>query len=186
MEFLQELWVPIVVSAFACFAASALAWTVLPHHKREWKRLPTEAGVLDALRQHAPPPGLYAIPFAMGADLNRADLKLALEKGPVGFVTIRKNGPPNMAIMLVQMVVFFVLSSTLCAYVAWHAGLRYGAHPRTVFRVVAAVAAMAYTLGSVQESIWFGRPWKSWLKQCADGLAFALITAGTFAWMWPL
>jgi hypothetical protein len=186
MDFLQELWVPIAVSALACFAASALAWMVLPHHKREWKRLSTESVVLDALRQHAPSPGLYAIPFTIGADLDRADVKRALETGPVGFLTIRKNGPPNMALMLVQMIVFFTATSALCAYVAWHASPRYGVHPRDIFRIVAAIATMAYTFGSVQESVWFGRPWKSWLKQFADGLAFALITAATFAWMWPL
>ncbi len=186
MQFLQELWLPIVVSAVACFAVSALAWTVLPHHRGEWRRLPTEAVVLEALRQHAPHPGLYAVPYTMGADLNRADLKLALEKGPVGFLTIRENGAPKRALMYLQTLVFFTATSTLCGFVAWHAGLRYGAPPRLVFEIVGAVAAMTHTLGSVQESVWFGRPWKSWFKQLTDGLVFAVITAGVFSWMWPL
>ncbi|HLA89478.1 MAG TPA: hypothetical protein VJL28_03470 [Gemmatimonadaceae bacterium] len=185
MRFLSELWMPILVSGAFCFVWSAIAWTVLPHHKTEWRRLPSEPDVLDALRRTPPPGGLYTFPFAMGADMNRADLKVAMERGPVGFVTIGKAGVPNMGKMMAQSVVFYLVTSTLAAYVAWNAGLGLGAPYRSVFRLVGTVVTMAYVLGSVPESIWFARPWKSWGYQLFDGIVAGLITAGVFGWLWP-
>lgn len=42
MEFLTQLWLPIVVSAVIVFILSALAWTVMPHHKKDFTgRTPT-------------------------------------------------------------------------------------------------------------------------------------------------
>jgi len=46
MEFLTQLWLPIVVSGFAVFFLSALVWTVMPHHKKDWQGLPNEDAVL--------------------------------------------------------------------------------------------------------------------------------------------
>ena len=43
---LSSLWLPIVVSGMALFLASWAAWTLLPHHKSEWKGLPDEEGVM--------------------------------------------------------------------------------------------------------------------------------------------
>ena len=37
MDFLVDLWMPIVVSAVVVFFASSLAWMVLPHHKADVK-----------------------------------------------------------------------------------------------------------------------------------------------------
>lgn len=185
MRFFSELWVPILVSGAFCFVWSAIAWMVLPHHKTEWRRLPSEPDVLDALRNTPAPPGLYAFPFAMGADVNRADVKAAMVKGPVGYLTIGRPGVANMGKMMAQSVVFYLVTSTLAAYVAWHAGLGLGAPYRSVFRIVGTVVTMAYVLGSVPESIWFARPWKSWLYTLGDGVMMGLLTAGVFGWLWP-
>lgn len=185
MEFLSELWIPILVSGASCWVLSAIARTVLPHHTNEWRRLPTEPEMLEALRRHMPPPGLYSFPFTVGADLNRADVRVALEKGPVGYVTIGRPGRPSMPKMMVQLLVYFTASSFLVAYVAWHARLGLGAPYRSVFRIVGTVATMAYALGTVPESIWFARPWKSFGLQLADSLACGLVTAGIFGWLWP-
>lgn len=185
MQFLSELWIPILVSGAVCFVWAAVVWMVLPHHKSEWKRLPTEPDVLEALHKNPPAPGLYSFPFAMGGDLNRPDIKAALERGPVGFVAIAPSGPMNMGKMMTQSVVFYLVTSTLAAYVAWHAGLGLGAPYLSVFRIVATVATMAYVLGTVPESIWFGRPWKSWGYGVFDGAVMGMLTAGVFGWLWP-
>ena len=187
MQFLTDLWMPILVSAAICFVWAAIAWMALPHHKTEWKRLPSEPDVLDALRKSMPPPGLYAFPFARGADMNRPDIKTAMEKGPVGFVTIGPSGAMNMGKMMAQSVVFYLVTSTLAAYVAWHAapGSHLGVPYLTTFRIVGTVATMAYVLGTVPESIWFARPWKSWAYTLFDGTVMGLMTAGSFGWLWP-
>jgi hypothetical protein len=185
MQFLVELWIPILVSGGMCFTWATLAWVVLPFHRTEWKRLPSEHDVLEALRKSLPPPGLYAFPFARGSDLTRTDIRVALEKGPVGYVAIAKSGRGDMKVMLMQSIVFYVIVSTLVGYVAWNAGLKLGAPYLSVFRIVGSVTTMVYVLGSAPESIWFGRPWKSWAIQLADGVGFGVVTAATFAWLWP-
>ncbi len=185
MEFLSELWNPILVSGVGCFVVSALAWTALPHHKSELRRLPTEPEVLEALRRHMPPPGLYTFPFSVDRDKDRADIKVALQKGPVGFVTIGHPGRASTGKMMIQMLVYFMVSSFLIAYVAWHAKLGLGAPFLAVFRIVGTIATMTYALGAVPESIWFARPWKSFGLQLADSLAYGLVTAGIFGVLWP-
>lgn len=187
MRFLYELWMPILLSGACCFAWSSIAWAVLPFHRREWRRLATEPDMLDALRKDPPSPGLYAFPFTMGADLNRADTRAALERGPVGFVTIGRNGARRMGPMLLQSTLFYLVVSTLAAYVAWNAapGSKLGVSYLATFRIVGTVAMMGYVLGTIPESIWFARPWKSWVYQAIDGVMMGLLTAGTFGWMWP-
>jgi hypothetical protein len=54
-----------------------------------------------------------------------------------------------------------------------------------VFRVVGTSAFLAYGLGNLSNAIWKGQPWSMTLKEAFDGLIFALLTAGTFGWLWP-
>jgi len=54
-----------------------------------------------------------------------------------------------------------------------------------VFRVAGAVAFMAYGVGQVVNGIWRGMPWGTVIKEVFDGLAYSLLTAGTFGWLWP-
>jgi hypothetical protein len=187
MQFLAELWMPILLSGGVCFVWSALAWTVLPHHKRDLRRLSGEPDVLTALRKDPPPPGRYSFPFSRGADLNRADMRTALERGPVGFVTIGRNGVPHMGSMMGQSALFHLTVCALVAYVAWHAapGSKLGTPYLSTFRVVGTVSIMAYALGTTPESIWFARPWKSWASQALDATVMGLLTAGVFGWLWP-
>ena len=184
MQFVSELWAPILIATALCFVLSALFWTALPYHTKERRRLPTEQRMLDALRHDAPPPGLYAFPFVMGGDVNRPDIRAALHKGPVGFVTITANGPASMAKRLAQTMVFHLSVTTLTAYVAWQS-LKLGSAYLDVFRVVGVVTAMTYGLGMTPESIWFGRPWKSWTFTLLDSGFYATVTAGVFGWLWP-
>ena len=54
-----------------------------------------------------------------------------------------------------------------------------------MFRFVGASAFLAYTVALWQNSIWLKRAWSSTLKHTFDGLVYALVTAGTFGWLWP-
>ena len=58
MEFVIELWKPILLSGLAVFIMSALVWTALPHHKKEFARLPDEDALLKALRASNPAPDM--------------------------------------------------------------------------------------------------------------------------------
>ena len=185
MQFLVELWIPILVSVGLCFIGSAASWMMLPFHRHEWHRLPTEPGVLDALREDMPSPGRYNFPFTMdGQNANRADLKASLEKGPIGFLTIAPPGVIPMWMMLGQMIVFYTIVTTLTAYVAW-ASLRINAPYTAVLKLVGIVSAMAYVMGSAPESIWYARPWRHWIVQAVEGIVFGVMTGAVFAWLWP-
>ena len=67
------------------------------------------------------------------------------------------------------------------------AGRRCHAARRTwlVFRVAGAAAFAGYSFGQIPNAIWWGRPWKSAFKEFADGVVYALLTAGCFGWLWP-
>ena len=67
-----------------------------------------------------------------------------------------------------------------------HSGhLPAGAGYRQVFRIVSTVTFASYALGLVELSIWFSRSWGTTLRGVVDGLVYALLTAGTFGWLWP-
>lgn len=68
MDFLIQLWAPILLSAAAVWVASAVVWMALPHHKNDMSPLPDEKGFVDALRAMAiPPRGTTPSPSARAA-----------------------------------------------------------------------------------------------------------------------
>jgi hypothetical protein len=44
---------------------------------------------------------------------------------------------------------------------------------------------MAYASAIVPNAIWWGRPWGVTWKEVIDGVAYGLLTAGAFGWLWP-
>jgi hypothetical protein len=70
------------------------------------------------------------------------------------------------------------------AYISSRA-LKTGAHYLDVFRFAGTTAFAGYSLALLQNSIWVKRRWGSTLKSMFDGLIYALLTAGTFGWLWP-
>lgn len=185
MDTLGDLWLPIVVSAAIVFAASALVWMVLPHHKGEWKGLSNESAVLELLRGGGLAPGLYMFPFAATPkDRETPEMTKKLEEGPVGVMTVMPSGKPNMGKSMLLSFAFNLVVSFFAAYVARHTLAQQATYPE-VFRIIGSIAIAVYVLGSLPEAIWFGRPWKSQWKAMFDGLLYGLLTAGTFGWLWP-
>jgi hypothetical protein len=185
VEFLTQLWLPIVVSAVAVFILSALAWTVMPHHKKDFTGLPNADAVQAVMRQNPPVPGQYAIPWVSDMKmLEDPAVKAKMEQGPRAYITVVPNGMPSMGPMLAKSFIFYLFVSLLVGYVSWHA-LGAGAEYLAVFRFAGTTASMAYILATVPDAIWFGRPWGNFGRQALDGLVFALFTAGVFGWLWP-
>jgi hypothetical protein len=44
---------------------------------------------------------------------------------------------------------------------------------------------VGYALALWQMSIWWGRKWSTTIRNTIDGLVYALLTGGTFGWLWP-
>jgi hypothetical protein len=119
MEFLSELWMPILVSGVIVWFASALMHMVLPHHKGEWKGLPNEEAVIGALKGVAP--GQYTFPHC--TDMSQMKDPAFIEKmknNPNGTITIW-TGQVNMGRNLLLSFVTYVVIGVFVAYVAWHA-----------------------------------------------------------------
>ena len=107
-----------------------------------------------------------------------------LKRGPVVIMTVIPNGPITMSKSLVQWFIYTLVVGALAAYVAG-ATLPAGTSYLSVFRVAGTTAFIAYAAGLWQQSIWYSRPWSTTLKHTFDGLIYALLTGGTFGWLWP-
>jgi hypothetical protein len=184
MEFLAQLWLPIVASAVLVFVASSLIHMVIKWHNSDYRKLTNEEDVRAVVRAGAPSPGQYVVPHCPDMkEMQTAEMQRKFQEGPVAFVTVRPSGQPSMGKPLVLWFVFILAVSTIAAYLASKAFL----DPRTflgICRLVGGVAFLAYAGGSVQQGIWMGRPWGSVVKDLADAAIYAAITAATFAWLW--
>lgn len=185
MEFLLELWLPILLSAVFVFVASSVLHMVAPIHKGDYVRLPGEGDVMKAMREPPVPPGDYVFPYASSMkELGSPEMMEKYNRGPVGFLHVRPSGPPKMGGALLQWFLYSVVVSALVAYVT-RAALAPGTHYLEVFQIAGAVATIAYGLSSFPDSIWKGVKWSTTFKFLFDGVIYGLVTAGTFGWLWP-
>jgi hypothetical protein len=182
---LISLGVPILVAAVIVFLASFVLHMLLPLHRSDLKKLPREDEVLDALRRFAIPPGDYAAPHA-GSPAAMKDPAFVekMKKGPQVLMTLSAGRPPSLAGNLVQWFVYSLVVGLFAGYVASRA-LGPGAPYLEVFRFVGTAAFLGYSLALAQNSIWYRRNWIATLKSMFDGLVYALLSAGTFGWLWP-
>jgi hypothetical protein len=182
---LGALWLPIVAAAIIVFVVSSVIHTVLPWHKGDYRAVPNQDRVMEALRPFAIPPGDYMIPRpASAAELRSPEFVEKLKQGPVMIVTVLPNGPAAMGKSLVQWFLYCLVVGVFAGYVAGRA-LPPGTSYLQVFRFVGTVAFLGYALALWQMSIWYRRAWTTTLKATVDGLAYGLLTAGTFGWLWP-
>lgn len=179
-----HLWLPILLAAVIVFVASSILHMVLPYHKSDYKKLPDEEGVRTALRAQSLKPGLYHFPFCTHKEMKTPETQAKFKEGPVGFVTIFPSGPPNMGKFLGLWFVYCVIVGIFTALAVMHS-IRFGATYRHVFHVVGLTAFLGYGVGPLVNGIWKGQPWGMTLKEVVDGLIYALLTAGTFGWLWP-
>lgn len=182
---LSSLWLPILLSAVFVFFVSWLVHMLLPWHKGDFRKLPAEDQVAEALRKFTIPPGDYMLPCGSGPESMKDPKFLEkMKQGPVLMMTVRKNGPPNMGPYLLQWFVYCGVVSVFAAYVAGRA-LGPGDSYLHVFRFAGVTAFGGYSLALLQDSIWHGRAWGATMRTVLDGLLYGLITAGTFGWLWP-
>ena len=185
MTSLASLWLPILVSAVFVFVASSVIHMFLPWHKSDYVKIPNEDRAIDSLRPLAIPPGDYVVPHCSGREeMKSPAFKDKREKGPVMVVTVRPNGMFAMTTFMVQWFVFCLVMGLLSAYVASRA-LPVGTPYMAVFNTVAGATFMGYAMAAWPLSIWYGRKWSTTFKSTFDALIYALLTAGTFGWLWP-
>jgi hypothetical protein len=185
MVTLGALWLPILLSAVFVFIVSTIVHMFLGYHNRDYTRLPNEDAVRAALRAGNPEPRQYIIPYcASMKEMDSPEMRQKLAEGPVGVLNLKPVGNTGMGPSLAQWFVFCLLVSFFVAYVAIHA-LPAGTPYLKVFQIVGAVAFLGYAAGQLPAAIWMGKPWSVAAKEVFDGLLYALVTAGTFGWLWP-
>ena len=185
MVSLTALWLPIVLSAVAVFLASSIIHMAFKYHNSEYRRLPQEDAILEAIRSGGAGPGFYAFPYAGDMkEMATPEMQEKYAKGPVGTVNLNPNGPPVMGKALGLWFAYCLASGFFAAYLASRT-LDPGTHYLQVFRVVGCASFMAYAFAHFSDAIWRQKPWSMTIKHVFDGLVYALLTAGIFGWLWP-
>lgn len=183
---ISSQWLAIVLAAVIVWVASAIVWMVLPHHKKEFSKLPDEDGAANALRPQNLKPGQYAIPYCADMkDQAKPEMIEKYEKGPIALITVFPNGKPDMTKSLILSFIHYLFVGVIVAYVLSRTIHTPGVEYLTVFRLAGVVSWSAYGLAYIWQPIWFGMPWGTAIKHIADALLYALLTAGVFAWQWP-
>ncbi len=185
MTGLLALWLPILLSAVIVFLVSSVIHMASPWHKGDYPKMPNEDKVRDALRPLAIPPGDYMVPRPSStAEMRSPAFLEKVKQGPVMVVTVMPNAPVAMGRNLTLWFLYSAVVGGFAAYVAGRA-LPHGAAYMQVFCFVAVTAFLGYAVALWQMSIWYQRAWSTTFKATVDGLIYALLTAGTFGWLWP-
>ncbi|MBZ5522032.1 MAG: hypothetical protein LAP21_07295 [Acidobacteriia bacterium] len=179
------LWLPILLSAVIVFVASSIIHMALPFwHKSDYPKMPGEDKFMDAVRPLSIPPGDYMVPRGESmAEMKTPEFAEKMKKGPVAIMTVLPSGEWSMGRNLMLWFLYCLVTSFFAAYIAVHA-LQPGTHYLRVFQLVGATAFMGYSLALWQMSIWYRRAWATTIKATIDGLVYAMLTAGTFGWLW--
>ena len=185
MVSLMSLWLPIVLAAALVFVASSIIHMVLGYHNTDFGKVRDEDGVMNALRPFEIPPGDYVVPCAGSMKaMGTPEFQAKLKEGPVLFMNVFPPGMPGMGKNLVLWFVYCLVVGVFAAYLTGRA-LGPGAEYLEVFRFAGTVAFTGYALALWQSVIWMRRSVVTTLKSTFDGLIYALLTAGTFGWLWP-
>jgi hypothetical protein len=182
---LMSLLLPIVLATVFVFIVSAIIHMVLPIHRNDYRKLPNEDAVIEALRKAGVSKGDYMFPRADSMKhAGSPEMKAKFERGPAGLMSVFPPGPPRMTTGLVLWCLYCLVISIFAGYLAGRT-LAPGSDYLAVFRVVGTASFLAYGIGQLPDSIWRGQAWGTTCKHVVDGLVYALVTAGTFGWLWP-
>jgi hypothetical protein len=182
---LTALWLPILLSTVIVFFASFIMHMVLTYHRSDYRKLPDEDRVTDAMRNAGVTRGpAYFFPNFSFKEMKSAPVIEKLKRGPVGLLTVLPSGPPAMGKKLIQWFLYCGVISIFAAYLSSRT-LAPGSAFSQLFCVVGSVAFLGYGAAHVQESIWGGRSWVVTLKHLFDSVIYALLTAAIFGWLWP-
>ena len=185
MVSIAALWMPIILSAVLVFLASSVIHMMLPWHKKDCADMPDQDKAMSALRSLNLAPGDYMVPKPTSmADMKSEAFIAKAKQGPRVLMTVL---PPWTGGMGRELGLWFVFNLAVSVYAAYLAGttLAAGTPYLRVFQVAGATAFACYAMGLWPATIWFRKSMRFTLNGTFDGLIYALLTAGTFGWLWP-
>lgn len=185
MNTLISLWLPILLSAVVVFVISSLVHMVIKWHAFDYKGFANEEAVRTALGGNHVPGVKYVVPFC--ADMKdmagEAMQKKKLE-GPNAVVVFGPNTLPNMGKLLGLWFVWSLVVAAIAGYLAAQLVPHQQIYAMKAAKLTGAVTLLVHGFGSVQDSIWMYRSWRSTATYIADGVLYALGTAAVFYWFW--
>ena len=183
MPEITELWLPVLLSGVAVFFLSFVMWMVLPHHRKDWAKVPDEEGVKSALGDI--PSGQYMFPHC-GTPEQMKDPEWIQKRdaGPTGMLIVLPRGPMNMGASMLKSFVFNLIICILVAYIA-SITLPRGCPDGTVLRVTATAAWLGFAGAHGWYLIWWSHSASSIFKAVFDGLVYAVAVGVLFMVFWP-
>ena len=184
MTALSALWLPILLSAVFVFIASSIIHMAPLWHKSDYPMLEKQDAVMDSLRAMALPHGEYMLPRPKDMkDMRTPEFKEKFKRGPVLMMTIIPNASMSMGKPMGQWFVYCLITSLLTAFAT--AALAPGAVSFQIYRIAGIASFLAYASALWQTVIWYHRSVSVTAKSTIDSAIYAIITAATFAWLWP-
>src|ERR1700730_5416575 len=109
---ISALWLPILLSAVIVFVASSIIHMMLPFHKSDYRKLPDEEKVMDALRTAGVTPGpSYHFPYTTHKEMKSPEVVEKFKRGPTGLLTVRPSGAPGLGKFLGQWFLYCIVIS---------------------------------------------------------------------------
>src|SRR5262245_24423719 len=89
-----SLWIQVIVSTVVVFVASSILHMVLKYHRADFRALPNEDGIRDAIAKGNASPGLYLTPYCSDPkQMKDPAIQEKYVKGPVALITVYPKGP---------------------------------------------------------------------------------------------
>ena len=145
---LKSLVLGAVLGGLTAFLWSFISWDLLPWHEKQLHSFQNEDEVLAIIASHAPRSGNYLLPTGPSEEGLTADQKKAaqeirmqkMQKGPLMFAAIRKEGFGSFPKTLITQVLYQMLAALLLTWMLLQTtGLSYAR--RVAFLAVAGLAA---------------------------------------------
>jgi hypothetical protein len=183
MQFLLDLWLPILINGVVLFFASFAAWVLLPHHFSDKKKLPDEDKLMQQIGDLKISPGNYMFPYTTTkAEQNSKEHMAKYSAGPRGCLDVWEM--PNMGLNMAYSFLFFLITSTVIGYIT-HVACPPGGDGvdfMRIFRIAGTIGILTHASSGVLNGIWFKR--RLW-TDILDGIAYGLILGLIFAALWP-
>jgi hypothetical protein len=181
MEFLLQLWLPILITAVVLFFASFVAWTVLPHHESDFSPLPDEDKLMATVRSLNLSPGSYMFPHMTHAQAKDPEKIAKYTNGPRGTLVVWEM--PNMGKNLFLTFVYFLLIAFVTAYISWEALQGQTVTFLKAFQIVGAIGVLTFASSGQLNAVWFPR---RTLMDFVDGIVYGVLMGLVFAFLWPV
>lgn len=184
MEFLVDLWIPILVATVVLWFMSFFAWALLPHHFGDKSKFPDEDALMEFLKNSGAPSGNYLFPYASNAQEQGAKEYIKrYTDGPRGALDLYEM--PNMGSNMAQTILYFLVTVLTIGYVT-HVACPPGAESTDfmkVFRIAGTIGVLCYASSGFLFRIWFkSRHWTHVL----DGIAYGVVLGLIYGLLWPV